>query len=244
LQFHIEKISGREGIWTHQDVLDVSSLQSLRQYAKFLTNAPAGISPEQRIIRYGDQTHQLVSFNGQRNYQKIWSLPDEEEYWHQTADTIFNWANRKLQTIHPGLRRTLQEMRKLEPLNDGREWVPFRCIFNNLVAGVALDAHIDGSSGFEYDVTKHWLYSSTVYLEMPNEGGFVWDELGTYFQPKVNSIMTIQSAIVRNGRLTPVCHGVTPGSSDRLGFTVRWLPVDFMYLPGDPLKMIYQTQKV
>lgn len=230
----VSRVEGHDGLWKHENVLDESTFSALLGLSKFLISPQHHrLNEETRVLKgTGGESMRLAAAGSERSYSKLWHLPTIQGYWYQTNETIVQWAEAQLKSIHPALRMMLARFRELEPFNDGHEWIPYRGIFNHLKAGVPLEPHEDGSGGFEVDVDKHSIYSSTIYFQVPEEGGYFWDELGFVQKPEVNMLLI--------NRASRLIHGVTPGNSDRLGFTIRWAPARHLILPGHPDKLFWK----
>ena len=230
----VSRIDSHDGLWVHENVLDVSTFNALKSLSDFLISDQRHTMNEEtrELIGSTGEPMRLIAFSTERNYSKLWHLPGHKEYWFQTNETIFSWVEQELKKIHPALRMMLSRFRNFAPFDDGDEWIPYRGIFNHLKPGVALEPHIDGSGGFEVDDNKHSIYSSTIYFTIPEEGGMFWDELGFIIKPKINMLLINKSNRIR--------HGVTAGNETRLGFTVRWAKAKELILPGHPDKLLWK----
>ena len=234
----VPQVETHEGLWKHRNVLDASTFNALYGLSQFLISPQHHrLNEETRVLKgENGENMKLAAVGSERSYSKLWHLPLVPGYWYQTNDTIAAWAYSQLKAIHPALRMMIARFRELEPFNDGREWIAYRGIFNHLKAGVPLEPHEDGSSGFELDIEKHSIYSSTIYFQLPDEGGYFWDELGFLQKPEVNMLLVNKS--------NRVMHGVTAGNADRLGFTIRWCPAEHLLLPGSPDKLFWKPPEV
>jgi hypothetical protein len=174
--------------------------------------------------------------------RKIFDLPEKQEWYHQTKDTIYDWARETLgRTIHPRIFQILEKVKTFPPFNsEPDKWIPVRGIINVLAHEKILEYHIDAES-IIYNAPLNQIdqYSITIYLNSVSDGGEFWidGDPGFVYRPVPNS------AFVFNGG--KALHGVSMNldkdRNTRKAITFRLVSVDSLLLPGDPDKFLVKT---
>jgi hypothetical protein len=219
-------------IWTYQNFLNPDIHQLIEFYVNNLKNDIID-NYEGRTIAYGDKSYRLKHTAEHRNYHKLWNLSYAPEYWNQTNDTIYEWANNQYrQVMHPAMKLLIDKVLLVPPFNkDQEKWVAVRGIFNLLKPGIPLDPHLD-SMVFIMDCNKYPTYSATYYIDVPGEGGEFWDERGFLFKPLNNSLL------INIG--SKYLHGVRASTKFRVGVTIRFIKSTDLVLPGNIDELLYK----
>jgi len=182
------------------------------------------------------KTYRISNGNvfGTLKYHQLWYLPQTEDYWNQTNETISAWANKQYANeIHPACRFLIKKALSVSPFTEYKgTWIAIRGIFNILPAGRNLDPHIDGMY-YIMDCEKHSTYSAIYYADVEDEGGEYWDERGFLHKPTNNSLM------INDG--SKWFHGVrATKNKERLGMVIRFIRDCDLILPGSIDKLLYK----
>ncbi len=177
----------------------------------------------------------------------IYDLSFTKDWYHQTTDTIKQWADDTLQkTVSPIFYKCVKVAEELEPIAQEKEnWIFYRCHINYLESYKYLALHTDSAMQLtkhfpgSLDHTKARMYSLTLYLydHIEGLGGEIFTPYGFSFKPKANS------GILINGHRA--YHGVSQNidSTPRLAFTFRLVHKDDLFLPGSPDKFLYDVSE-
>ena len=216
----------------------VSSTLALGDTKTYLTHATT--------FNEGGENKKIISHaQNAREQCVIYDLSFNKNWYHQTSDTIKQWADDTLQkSISPVFYKCMKTIENLEPLSNEKEsWIFHRCHINYLDSYQYLALHTDAAMQLtkpiegSLDHTKARMYSFTCYLHdnVPGLGGEIWTPYGFCFKPKENS------GILLNGH--QAIHGVTQntGPNPRLAFTFRLVHKDDLFLPGSPDKFLYDV---
>lgn len=179
-----------------------------------------------------------------RDQQVVYDLTFEEQWWHQTSATVFDWAIEHLKAnINPIFYKFLHHFQTLSPFADEPNcWIPFRWHINVLHYSEFLMLHADmndqyfNTPGAETARAK----SLTFYLQDHVEGwgGEFWTDTGFIYKPKQNTAIAING----NEALHGINANMRPDKKPRLAFTTRWAHKDDFYLPGHPDKALYKLE--
>lgn len=194
---------------------------------------------------HGGKNHAIIKHDySAREQQFVYDLTFEEEWWHQTIDTIKNWSNDYLKkNINPIFYRYLTKIFELPPFNDNpNDWIPYRWHMNVLRYNNFLGTHIDTNPQYfrTKSVVEARVISLTYYLEdhVEGHGGELFALDGFVYKPKKNSAVGINGNQVSHG----VRANLNPSKEPRYAFTTRWVHKDDLYLPGHPDKAMYALE--
>jgi len=224
-------------IQAYEDVLPESAVRSFSHYINQVILQRTRNNSEGRNFNFNGSNVKLSGTAQRHNYTKIWDISDYAEYYSQTADTIAEFYQSKLQDISPGLRQLISAIDTADILADG-DYIALRMFVNSFPNGQCMEVHLDGEKyKINLDLETANLWSATFYLEVSEEGGELWfPGLGITHKPKLNSM------VIFNGN--KFYHGVTevPGTYDgkRVSITVRYAKVDDLILPGSVDKFLYK----
>lgn len=244
-------ILGRKGFdgYTYYNILDPYFFKQIKQHVETLIEK----GEKNNYIIHGttfdfeNKKNKLV-FHKQNDRQQdvIFDLMYNKEYYHQTKDTIIDWAdNVKRLTLSPIYYKFLKIIENLEPYaSEPGKWLSYRTFINYLIPGKWLTTHFDTNAMLfdtpdnpAIDHRNARITSLTFYMydHVENMGGEVWciDDDFVY-KPKANSAISVYG--------TRFLHGVTANMNPypRLAFTTRIAHIDDLYLPGDPSKWMYK----
>jgi hypothetical protein len=192
------------------------------------------------IFNINGQTKKIVSHKqNDREQNVIYDLTFDNEWYYQTVDTVKDWAWKKLySSISPIFLSFYKKIENLEPINKDY-LIPLRLHLNYLPYEKHLGLHVDCNPMFlKRDGTRCEIYSFTFYLHdhIENCGGEIWSPNGFVHKPKENS------CIIFNGN--QILHGVTenknPSKIAREAFTIRFVSIHDLFLPGHPDKHLYK----
>lgn len=206
--------------------LEPHEFESIRAYVEnYIALTPAGRNFEDKTITVDGVQRKLLGAGHYRPYFKHFDLTHLPNYWDQSKDTIekFAWDMLPKQT-HPLVVKLIKKCKALESLQG--DWVPYRCLINQLSTGKTLDWHTDGSL-FKIDNGAECI-SFTYYTHPPEGGGRLWTSSG-YISPPVQE----NSLIYFDG--SQAYHGVTEvtGSTTRLALTFRFARASNFIFPKD-----------
>lgn len=214
-------------------ILQVQDIQNNTSKDTYLTH-------HTQFDYYGKNIKIIKNKTNDREQNVIFDLMFEDEYRYQTNDTVYTWGKNKLsETVSPVFLKVLHVIENFPPFKDERNvWLPHRLHINYLKNEKFLGLHIDNSP--TYFKTKHSVearqYSFTCYLadHVEGLGGEFWTPEGFVYKPKRNTAILIPG--------NKFYHGVTQNISDipRLAFTIRYVHVDDLELPGHPDKFLYR----
>ena len=239
---HWEEITQPLNLYTYSNVYDEhiyaqlknTIVSQLEGYNK-LTYKTHGTT-----FNHNDKKLHVISHQQNNRLQQVlFDLSFTNNYWYQTADTIYDWAWEELhKTIHPLLFHHLTTFKNQVPHGDDLScWIPTRCHINYLAYSQYLFTHLDMADRVFNTPSSNLARARTLtfYLHdhVNGEGGELYTHNGYVYKPKQNEAISI------NGNA--VLHGVNSNKSHtpRLAFSVRWIHKDDLYLPGDPDKSMY-----
>ena len=224
-------------IWVYNDFLDEETRIYINDYIKHRTNGKwKQNTNERRSFVFQGQNIKLCGLATYRAYQILWSLSQNQEYFHQTNDTIADWSEEYLnKNLDPVCRLMIQSARNAAPFNGDRNWIPFRGIINILPVGENLEAHLDADDQV-IDTEVSQVHSFTYYANGANGGDFwahdKYDEEFRY-SPNANDALIIQG--------TGTYHGVSKVKENtRLCMTIRFIHADDLILHGHPDKFLWK----
>jgi hypothetical protein len=237
LQTELEGMYLPSKIWVYNDFLDDATRVCINDYIKHRTDGKWKQNvTEKRSFVFQGQNIKLCGLSAYRAYQILWSLSQTPEYFHQTNDTIADWAEQYLnKNLDPVCRLMIQSARNAAPFNGDKNWIPFRGIINILPEGQNLEAHLDADDQI-IDTEKSQVHSFTYYANGANGGDF-WahdkhDEEFRY-SPNANDALIIQG--------TGTYHGVSKVKENtRLCMTIRFIHSDDLILHGHPDKFLWK----
>jgi hypothetical protein len=237
LQTELEGMYLPSKIWVYNDFLDEETRIYINDYIKHRTHGKwkQNIN-ERRSFVFQGQNIKLCGLSTYRAYQVLWSLSQNQEYFHQTNDTIADWSEEYLnKNLDPGCRLMIQSARNAAPFNGDKNWIPFRGIINILPAGENLEAHLDADDQV-IDTEVSQVHSFTYYANGANGGDFwahdKYDEEFRY-SPNANDALIIQG--------TGTYHGVSKVKENtRLCMTIRFIHADDLILHGHPDKFLWK----
>jgi len=240
--FNNEKLKG----YIYENVFDETFFAQLKNQVEkiFTTNNTKTWLTHTSTFNFNNQYHKIVSHHqNDREQHVIFDLYPDSEWRFQTSQTIKQWADNKIEKeVSPYFIKTIKKFYTLAPFNtEINKWMCYRLHLNSLKYEKFLSLHIDSNHQLynTKDVSTARSLSITFYLydHIPNCGGELFSINGFVYKPKRNS------AICING--TKVFHGVTmnknPTKETRLAFTMRFVHVDDLYLPGHPDKFLYKV---
>jgi Rps23 Pro-64 3,4-dihydroxylase Tpa1-like proline 4-hydroxylase len=226
-------------IQVYEDVLSASAIGSFSHYINQATLQQTRHNVEGRNFNINGSNVKLSGTAQRHNYIKIWDIGEYAEYYSQTKDSIIEFYQRKLQDITPGLRQFVSAIGRADIFADD-EYVALRLFVNCFPNGQCMEVHLDGDKyKINVDLETNNLWSSTFYLEVPEEGGELWfPNLGIKHKPKLNSM------VIFNGN--KFYHGVTevPNTyqGQRISITVRYAKVKDLMLPGSVDKFVFKPK--
>lgn len=201
-------------------------------------------------FKVGAETRKILSHaqNG-REQIVIYDISFLKDYYHQTNETISDWADSTIKnSISPIFYKCITTIKNLKPFVDApNDWIFYRLHLNYLEHGKYLAYHLDSApqltnvklSPYTTDHRDARMYSTTFYLYDHKEGlgGEIWTPYGFVFKPKSNSLITI------NGH--QAVHAVTQNldTTPRMAFTIRVAHKDDLFLPGHPSKFLYNVEE-
>lgn len=248
LQTELEGMYLPSKIWIYNNFLDEATRIGINEYIKHRTTGKwkQNVS-EQRSFVFQGQNIKLCGLAAYRAYQILWSLSQIPEYFHQTNDTIADWAEQYLnKNLDPVCRLMIQSARNAAPFNGDKKWIPFRGIINILPEGQNLEAHLDADDQIidtnlntddeVIDTDLIQVHSFTYYANGGNGGDFwahdKYDEEFRY-SPNPNDALIIQG--------TGTYHGVSKVKQNtRLCMTIRFIHADVLILHGNPDKFLWK----
>jgi hypothetical protein len=237
LQTELEGMYLPSKIWVYNDFLDEETRIYINDYIKHRTNGKwKQNTNERRSFVFQGQNIKLCGLATYRAYQILWSLSQNQEYFHQTNDTIADWSEEYLnKNLDPVCRLMIQSARNAAPFNGDRNWIPFRGIINILPVGENLEAHLDADDQV-IDTEVSQVHSFTYYANGANGGDFwahdKYDEEFRY-SPNANDALIIQG--------TGTYHGVSKVKENtRLCMTIRFIHADDLILHGHPDKFLWK----
>lgn len=240
-------------VFLHHDVLDELFFTQLKTQVQTLLNR----GDKKTYLTHGttfesDNKERKIISHAQnaREQNVIFDLTYDQEWYHQTSNTIKDYSNKKIrESAGPVFIKYLSIVETLEPFCQNKdEWIFYRMHINYLAYERMLSLHFDSNimlfdvpnSDNIYDHRNARNRSVTFYMydHVDGMGGEFWSLDGFVFKPKANSILNI------NGN--QVLHGVTQNmnTDPRLAFTVRVAHKDDLYLPGHPNKFLYDVVKL
>lgn len=224
--------------WIYTDVFEDKFFKTLKLTSENILNKPAHLTyaTHRTNFNFEGKNLKVVSHkqNG-REQEVIFDLTFEEQWWHQSSDTIKSWADAFiLKTQSPIVYKAIKIIEQNPPFVDNPDnWVCYRWHMNFLPYNKFMSLHIDGNNQYyKMPVNCARARSVTFYFNdhVEGNGGEFWSDCGFVYKPKSNSAINI------NGNKVP--HGVTANmnSETRLAFTLRFGHKDDLYLPGHPDK--------
>jgi len=234
-----KKLSG----YIYEDVFDYNLYSGLKKLVENIFNNSTSHTflTHTTVFSVGNEYKKIVSHaENDRKQHVIFDLSFESDYYYQTVDTISAWAKVKIQnSVSPLFTKCVQQFNSVEPFNIN-DWICFRLHLNVLEYENFLSIHYDTNSLLYNTHSSHTArtYSVTYYLDdhIENCGGELFSINGFSYKPKKNC------AIAINGN--NVMHGVTannhPDKKTRLAFTMRFVNINDLFLPGHPSKCLYK----
>jgi hypothetical protein len=238
--WNYEALSG----YVYENVFEPSFFNLLKNqvYRIFNNSTTNTFLTHNTIFSINNQTKKIVSHKeNDREQHVIFDLMFDEEYYFQTHESIKDWAANKINTtISPIFIKCINTFLESEPFNETNDWICYRLHLNVLEYGKFLSLHLDTNHMMynTFNAGNARTYSTTFYMEdhIENAGGELFSVNGFVYKPKRNS------AIAINGNR--VLHGVTmnmrPDKKTRLAFTMRFVHIDDLFLPGHPSKCLYK----
>jgi hypothetical protein len=206
-----------------------------------------GVDWDKTIYYFKGKAHATAN---QRNFydtydRKLFDLPEKQEWYYQTKDTIYDWARETLgRTIHPRFFQVLEKIKMLPPFNDEPDkWIPIRCIINVLAYEKILEYHIDSEPAiYNAPISEIDQYSITIYLNSVSDGGEFWidGDPGFVYRPVPNSAFVFNGGVALHG----VSMNLDKDHTTRKAITFRMVNVDSLLLPGDPEKFLLRTKSL
>lgn len=223
--------------WVYSDFLDENSKEYINNYIyhRSIGNFQQNLNEKRSFVLNGENIN-LCGLFSYRAYQILWSMAQDPEYFHQTNDSIANWANNYVnKNLDPACRLLINEARKAEPFNNDPNWIPFRGIVNILPEGMNLEAHLDADDQI-IDMDKSQYHSFTYYSNGGNGGDF-WafdkNDNEWRYSPNPNDALILQG--------TGIYHGVTTVKENtRLCMTIRFIHADDLILHGHPDNFLWK----
>ena len=234
-----QKLNG----YIYQDVFSYTLYLGIKKQVEriFDTSTSHTFLTHSTLFYVGNEAKKIVSHaENDRKQHVIFDLSFEPDYYYQTVDTICAWAIKKIEnSVSPLFIKCVQYFNSTEPFNLNN-WICFRLHLNVLEYENFLSMHHDTNSLLYNTHSSHTArtYSVTYYLDdhIENCGGELFSINGFTYKPKKNC------AIAINGN--SVAHGVTannhPDKKTRLAFTMRFVHIDDLFLPGHPSKCLYK----
>ena len=193
-------------------------------------------------FNHNDKKLYVVSHQQNNRLQQVlFDFSFIKNYWHQTSDTVYDWAWNELHhTIHPLLYYHLTTFKNQVPHGDDLScWVPFRCHINYLEYSRYLFTHLDMMDQVFNTPIGQMARARTLtfYLHdyVEGQGGELYTHNGYVYKPKQNEAVSINGNAVLHG----VNANMNSSKEPRLAFSVRWVHKDDLYLPGHPDKSMY-----
>jgi|688.fasta_scaffold36804_4 hypothetical protein len=206
-----------------------------------------GIDWDKTIYYFKGKAHATAN---QRNFyddydRKLFDLPENQEWYYQTKDTIYDWSREILgRNIHPRFFQVLEKIKTLPPFNDEpNKWIPIRGLINVLAYEKTLDYHIDGEPAiYNTSVNEINQYSITIYLNSVSDGGEFWidGDPGFVYRPVPNSAFVFNGGVALHG----VSMNLDKDRTTRKAVTFRLIHTDSLLLPGDPDKFLMKTKSL
>ena len=225
-----------------ENLLTPDGLQSLLSAfnQKFM---PRGLEWDKTLVTHNGRVHGMGQQrqDGAQRYIKIFDVPEHNEYYYQTKDTVYNWAHDVLiDQLPPIFYKTIKIIENNSALGEEPGcWVPVRAHINVHEWDHLLAAHTDMDMGlFNCDHYDSKQYSVTVYLDELTLGGEFWadTDVGFVYKPQANTALMIPG--------NKFVHGVNANQDEfkrpRRAYTMRFVHVDTLYLPGHPDKCLYR----
>lgn len=248
----IEKVSGYKSVhqgcfelnaYVYKNIFDSGFFKNLKFLVdNILENKSSDtFLTHKTVFKIEDQTRKIISHKqNNRKQHVLWDMISQPEYYFNTTNTIKDWADNKLKELNSlFFYKTVKIFESAEPLNlEFNKWVPMRAHINIYNYDQHFTRHRDGDPiWFNVDIREARLFSCTVYLDSVSPGGELWTDGGFVYKPEANT------AIMFNGN--QVYHGVNnnldPRKIPRKAFTIRWVHIDDLFLPGHPSKTLYKV---
>ena len=202
---------------------------------------------DKTLINFGGRVHGMgrQRNDGKQRYVNIIDVSQDPEYYFQTADTVYEWAdNIARNTLSPIFYKVIKIVESLGAVGqDPGKWVMIRSHINVHEWEHCLEAHVDMDMSLfncEHEYSKQ--YSVTVYLDELSLGGEFWakTDIGFVYKPRTNTALMIPG--------NKFVHGVNANMDEhrrpRKAYTMRFAHVDTLYLPGHPDKCLYQPSSM
>lgn len=231
--------------YLYEDFLTTKEFESLCSYwEQFHVH---GIDWDKTIYYFKGRAHATAN---QRTFadlydRKIFDLPENLEWYHQTPETIYDWARDTLgKTIHPRIFQVLEKVKQFPPFNTTpNKWIPIRGLINVLAYEKLLEYHIDTDPNlYSAPLSEVEQYSITIYLNSVSDGGEFWidGEPGFVYRPVPNSAFVFNGGVALHG----VSMNLDKDKNIRKAITFRMVNVDSLLLPGDPDKFLIKTHGI
>jgi hypothetical protein len=228
-----------------EDFLTPKEFESLLSYwEQFHVN---GIDWDKTIYYFKGKVHATAN---QRTFadlydRKVFDLPENQEWYYQTKDTIHDWARETLgRSIHPRIFQIFEKVKTFPPFNgEPNKWIPIRGIINVLAYEKILEYHIDAElTIYNAPLSEVDQYSITIYLNSVSDGGEFWidGDPGFVYRPVPNSAFVFNGGVALHG----VSMNLDKDRTTRKAITFRLVNVDSLLLPGNPDKFLLRTQSL
>lgn len=178
---------------------------------------------------------------GKQRYVKIFDVSQHPDYYHQTAETVYNWTEDSVrETLPPIFYKVIKIIEQLGALADEPgKWVALRSHINVHEWEHFQEAHVDQDPSLFSDIYENSRqFSVTIYLDELTLGGEFWGDtdIGFVYKPRINTALMIPG--------NKFVHGVNSNMDEfkrpRKAFTIRFVHVDSLYLPGHPDRCLYK----
>lgn len=231
--------------YIYEDLLNEKEFDGLLKYWEQFHGH--GIDWDKTIYYFKGKAHATAN---QRTFadvydRKIFDLPESQEWYYQTNDTMYDWAQTTLgKTIHPRIFQILEKIKTLPPFNDTEnKWIPIRGLINVLSYEKILEYHCDTDPTiYNAPLSEIEQYSITIYLNSVSDGGEFWidSDPGFVYRPIPNSAFVFNGGVAIHG----VSMNLDKDRTTRKAVTFRLVNIDSLMLPGHPDKFLMKTQSL
>lgn len=240
-EIDITKLTG----YLLEDFLTPQEFESLLSYwEQFHVH---GVDWDKTIYYFKGKAHATAN---QRTFfdlydRKIFDLPEKQEWYYQTKDTISDWSRETLgRSIHPRIFQILEKVKTFPPFNsEPNKWIPIRGIINVLSYQKILEYHIDAEATiYNAPLDEVDQYSITIYLNSVSDGGEFWidGDPGFVYRPVPNSAFVFNGGTALHG----VSMNLDKDRNTRKAITFRLVNIDSLLLPGHPDKFLLKPQSL
>lgn len=231
--------------YIYEDVFEPHFFKSLKNLtvSYFTKKDTKTFRTHNTFFTHENKVNKIISHkqNG-REQHVIFDLTLEKEYEYQTQQTVREWGKKFLSNnISPIFYKVLETIENLEPFSLNKEyWLPYRHHLNVLSYTKCLSLHHDAEPRiWRGDIRKTLIpiRTTTVYLDELDKGGEFFTLNGFVYKPKANTILNINGAQVMHG----VSSNMDSTQKTRYAFSIRWAPIEYLFLPGHPDKFLYKN---